>query len=232
MFIIKSFVILGDYMENISTFKKTDLFSELNFESIALLENVCSLRKFKKKDILFTEGSEGTAFFLLKSGTIQLLKIAKNGDEIVIKTAKEGEMFAEVILFEKNHYPVTALAIETSEVLMISKLKLLELLEGRDFRNDFFKVLMKKQRYLANRIRYLSSYDTQERFLLFLRDQYGEKAEININFSKKHIAKAIGAAPETFSRVILRLKKHGLIKWESRKLKLKSSIWKSIEDLE
>jgi CRP-like cAMP-binding protein len=44
--------------------------------------------------------------------------------------------------------------------------------------------------------------------------------------SKKQVAAAIGTIPETFSRLLLRLKEEGIGSWEGERLSLAPGFWK------
>ncbi|MBA7578249.1 hypothetical protein ES708_20111 [subsurface metagenome] len=90
-------------------------------------------------------------------------------------------------------------------------------------------MLMRKQRYLADRILFLTGHDVEERFFYFLEEQYGRKGEYRILMSKKDIAAAIGTIPETFSRLLLRLKQEQKLRWEGENLYLAKDFWKGFE---
>jgi CRP/FNR family transcriptional regulator len=158
--------------------------------------------------------------FLLASGSIQLIKTSAEGREVVIKTVSPGELFAEVILFEQDTYPVSALALANCELYRIPKAGLLRLLEKETFRHDFVAGLMKRMRYLADRILYLTTYDVEERFFRFLAQQFGRQEQITMTLSKKDTAAAIGATPETYSRLLLRLKSEGKIEATGKTLRV------------
>ena len=163
--------------------------------------------------------------FLLVHGTIRLHKTAPDGNDIVIRTVRPGEVFAEVILFENDVYPVTAVALTETTVLAMHRRDLLQLLSEPDFRDDFIAGLMRKQRYLADRVHYLAAYDVEERFLLYLKGQYGPRTTITPDISKKEIAAAIGTTPETLSRLSQRLAREGKLQWEGRTLRLDPKFW-------
>lgn len=182
-------------------------------------------RDLHKKEVLFREGEKGRAVFLLSTGYIRLARMTPDGREMVIKIVQPGEFFAEVILFEKDEYPVTATATEAGVVLEIPRLQLHGLLAHREFRADFIAMLMKKQRYLADRLYQLTTVDVETRFVHFLQEKFGKAPSIVIPFAKKEIAAAIGATPETFSRMILKLKKQKLLLWTGKTLKMSPQFW-------
>ncbi len=205
---------------------RTEFFKGISEKNIDTLAEICIPKWVKKKEILFLEGQEGQTIYLLACGSIRIFKSAPDGREMVIKVIKEGEIFGEVIQFEKTVYPASAIALEKSLVFIIPKLQINCLLANESFRNDFISMLMKKQRYLTERIFYLAAHDVEERFFHFLREQYGEKDEYSITLSKKDIASALGTIPETLSRLIFRLKKQGIISWEGNLLRIRRGFWK------
>ena len=200
-------------------------FSGLSEAACKRLAELSSRRTVAKRDLLFMEGSEGRAVYLLTSGSIQLVKTNIDGKETVIKTIKPGELFAEVILFEKSCYPVTSVACTEVEVIELPRAGFLKLLDAPDFRNEFMAMLMHKQRYLAERIQQLTSMDAEARFVEFLREHYGEKEKIIPDLPKKDIASAIDATPETFSRLLQKLEKRGGFTWKGKTITVKSSFW-------
>lgn len=203
-------------------------FSGLSESACKRLAELSRRRTLEKRGLLFMEGSEGKAVYLLVAGSVQLIKTTPDGRETVIKTVKEGELFAEVILFEKSCYPVSALACTVAEVIELPRAGFLKLLNEEEFRNDFMAMLMNKQRYLAERIQQLTSLDVEARFVEFLRDHYGEKAKITPELSKKDIASAIGATPETFSRLLQRLETRADFSWKGKTILVNPSFWETL----
>ncbi len=190
------------------------LFEHLSTKGLDQVAGICLEHKSPKKEILFLEGDKGYSLYMLVQGAVQLYKTAPDGKEVVIKTIKPGEMFAEVILFTENRYPVSAVALTDSTVYMLPKHQFSCLLENPDFRKDFIINLLDKMKFLTDQIKYLTQYDVENRLFLFLKEHYAGEKEIKINLSKKDVAAAIGTTPETLSRILLRLKKEGLLIWE------------------
>ena len=204
---------------------QTSLFGRLAASHRRALANVCQPVEVRRRAVLFHEGQRGDAVFLLARGQVQLHKTAAGGREIVIKVVRPGETFAEVILFEEARYPVTAVMLTDCLLLKILRRDFQRLLAGEDFRNDFVAMLMQKQRYLAERIRQLSTQSVEERFFQFLREQYGTAEQMVIGISRKALAAAIGATPETLSRLLRRLQTVGDLACKGRTWKLRPGFW-------
>ncbi len=209
--------------------QQTGWFKGLSKESREALAAVCSRKTIRKKEILFSEGQNGQALFLLAQGNVQLHKTGPDGRETIIRVVKPGEIFAEVILFEKDSYPVTAVALKSGVVYQLPKNRFNELLAEETFRTDFIRTLLEKHRYLAAKILQITTYDVRDRFFLFLKEQFGSAEEMAPGLSKKAIADAIGATPETLSRLLRRLRHEGVLSWKGRKIRLRKGFWKNRE---
>ena len=207
----------------------TSFFKGLSEDHRRELATICSAEKVKKREYLFHEGEKGGSMFLLLDGNIQLHKNTEDGREVVIRVVKPGELFAEVVLFEKDCFPVSARAVTPVEVLAFPRLGIHRLLGEEGFRSDFIALLMMKQRYLTERIQELTTKDVEYRFFIFLRAQYGEKELIHTPLSKKDIAAAIGTTPESLSRLILRLTDDEIIAWKGKEIKILSNPWKWLD---
>ena len=210
--------------------RNTDFFHWIGDKHLSSLAGISIPKKVGKKQTLFLEGQRGHAMFLLVYGMIQLHKSALDGRDIVIRVIGPGEFFAEVVLFEQDNYPVSAVALEESLVLMLPRRQIHCLLVDESFRNAFITMLMRKQRHLTERILNLTLHDAEERFFLFLKEQYGCREAYNISLSKKDIAAAIFTNPETFSRLIQRLRQSETITWKQKELTLRKGFWENREE--
>jgi CRP-like cAMP-binding protein len=113
--------------------------------------------------------------------------------------------------------PGTAYAIPRADFL--------RLLDNRAFRSDFLAALMRRMRYLADRIAQLSGTDPAERLARFLAERYGRRDRLHVTLSKKDIAAAIGVTPETLSRLIQRLESAGDLTWRGRDMRARPALW-------
>ena len=200
--------------------RQIDLFKNLELTYLQILARICRTVEYTKKELLFLEGEAGRALFFCVSGRIQLYKISPDGKEIVVKLIGPGETFAEVVLFEQKKYPVSAVALKKSRIMILPRDEFHELLGDTGFRENFILMLIQKQRYLVERIRMLSLQDIEERLYYYLKQHYGKSAEISPGLSKKDMAAAIGTVPETLSRVLNRLKIADKLQWEGDTIKI------------
>jgi len=211
-------------------FTRDELFRALGDADREYLAEICRFRRWKKREILFHEGDSADAAYLLVSGQVQLSRPAGDGREVVIATVRPVRLFAEVVLFEDPLYPVTSTALTAVRAIRIPRQGFLRLIdENSGFRHRFIGLLMKRQRYLTERVRYLTLYDLEERFFRYLAAQYGRGPVMYPGISRKDMAAAIGTTPESLSRLLGRLKADGTLRWEGDRIELSGDPFPSQE---
>jgi CRP-like cAMP-binding protein len=212
-----------------SLLEQSDFFRSISPSARRSIGAICIPKVLRKREMLFMEGDKGHSMYLMAQGAVQLFKTSVDGKEVVIKLVRAGEIFGEVVLFERDRYPVSACALTPAQVYLLPKRQLDGLLEEEDFRRDFIAMLLAKQRYLADQIFRLSALDVEQRFFHFLRDQYGDREEYVVDVTKREVAAAIDALPETLSRLLLKLKDEGAVQWDGERLRVRAGFWGEFE---
>ena len=113
---------------------------------------------FQKGDIIFCEYEPGDNFYLIQSGTVQIVKIMGNIEKI-IDILYPGEIFGEMAILEEAPRSATAIANE--------KVKALE------FNRQNFEVIMMGNPQIALKLLKLFTkriYDQKRRFMILTLD--------------------------------------------------------------
>jgi len=218
-------------MDALKLLEQSEFFRAISPQGKRAIASICIPRTLRRRETLFIEGEKGHSMYLMAQGTVQLFKTSADGKEVVIKLVRAGEIFGEVTLFAQDRFPVSASALTPAEVFLLPKRQFDSLLDDEGFRRDFIAMLLAKQRYLADQIFRLSALDVEQRFFHFLKDQYGEREEYAIDLSKRDVAAAIDALPETLSRMLLRLRDEGSAQWDGEKLRLRAGFWRARRDV-
>ncbi len=190
-------------------------------EFLKNIDSISSLIYKKKKEIVFLESQKGTNLYFLVSGSIKLYKTNEEGKEAVIHFVEPGEFFAEIVLFLKNRYPVSAIAIKNSYLLSIDSHKLFSLIDKRpDFAMKLIGIFAQRLNYMANIIKNLSIMGTKERFLNYIDTIKKSDNTATLTIPKQEIALLLGIKPETFSRVLKQLSDEGIIDIKGKNIKI------------
>ncbi|MDZ4198151.1 MAG: Crp/Fnr family transcriptional regulator [Kiritimatiellia bacterium] len=176
-------------------------------------------RGVPKNECLFREGEPGHSVYLLARGRAELFKTTPGGEEVVITVIRPGQVFAEIVLFEKDRFPVTARTLTECNIYLFPRRDIRGLLSGEAFRNDFLTMMFAKQRHLTEQILQMTYRDLEARLFLFLKDQYGDDPEIRIDLSKRSVAAALRTTPESLSRLLKKLAGEERLIWTGKILR-------------
>ena len=185
------------------------------------LNAISMLISKRKGEILFLEGDRGEDLYFVLRGAIKIFKTNSEGKEITIDIAQEGELFAEIVLFLRNMYPVSAMAIENSLLLAINSKRMFDKIkENPGFAMKFLGLFAKRLNYLTEKVKELSIDDAKKRVLSYLNKKDKGDGIVEIKLPKKEISSSIGISPETFSRMLKKLTEEGMISIEGKVIKL------------
>ncbi len=217
-------------MDITTLLEQSDFFRSLSPARRRSVAGICIPKTLRRREMLFLEGETGHSMYLMALGAVQLYKTSAEGKEVVIKLVRPGEIFGEVVLFQQDRFPVSACALTPAQVFLLPKRQFDLLLDEEEFRREFIGMLLAKQRFLTEQIFRLSALDVEQRFFHFLREQYGEREEYIVDVTKRDVAAAIDALPETLSRLLLKLKEEGSIEWEGENLRVRRGFWRARDD--
>jgi CRP/FNR family transcriptional regulator len=196
-------------------------FGNFDEETFTLLNNISTLVKKDKKEAFFFEDDEGENIYFLVSGIVKLYKTNDEGKEAIVHFVKPGELFAEILLFLKHRYPVTAEATEASLALGINAKKLYHLIEQKpDLAIKLIGMMAQRIKYFLSIIENLTLSDAKNRLLKYLKMQANKKNDnsVILPITKGDLAILLGITPETLSRLLKKLSEEGIIKVEGKKI--------------
>ncbi|MDY6820283.1 MAG: Crp/Fnr family transcriptional regulator [Deferribacterota bacterium] len=200
------------------------LYSFLNSKDNQLvdsLDEITSLLKKKKNSNLFFEGELAQYFYFLIDGAVRLYRVGEDGKEAHIKFVESKEIFAEVVLFEEDVYPVNAYILTDSLLLAIDRDKFREfILSNSELSKKYIYFLVKRIKYLVDKIDSLQLEDAKGRlikYLLYLKS-IQKSNTIYLNRTKKEVSEMLGIRAETLARLLKKLDDEKVIKISSNKI--------------
>jgi len=99
---------------------KLSIFAGLSEPEIDLVASCGKQLEFQEKDIIFQEGDQGRALFVVLEGAIQISTVVLEDLEKPIVTLSKGGVFGEVSLIDQNPREVRATAMTASTLLQIN----------------------------------------------------------------------------------------------------------------
>ena len=141
------------------------VFSGISPELFYKMEKTIKERSFSKGEIIFKEGDPGDAFYIIKSGAIEILKGDQSKNtQVRLAIRGEGDFFGEMSLLEDSPRFALARAVRDSTVLEISR--------------EDFKSLLAKNPAIAMEVMGVLSSRIREADLQMIRDLEEKNAQL------------------------------------------------------
>ena len=86
-------------------------------------------RRYPSGSVVFHQGDDSEASYLILKGKVKVVLISGSGREIALNILKSGSYFGETSVFGGMPRSVTVIALEDSELLVIPRLVILDMLE-------------------------------------------------------------------------------------------------------
>lgn len=109
-------------MEIIGLLKQTPLFSEMNEADLEELIPSTRLENYEPGRVILREGRVGAAFFLIVSGSIEVIKALGTPGEKVVNRLGAGDFFGEIANMKHTTRVASVRALTDTQCLMIQRL--------------------------------------------------------------------------------------------------------------
>lgn len=204
-----------DILEHIG---KISLFQELPIEHRKCLAALVVDKTYKRGGLIFSEGDEGTGFFIIVTGRVKIFKLSLGGKEQIIHIFGPGEPIGEAAAFAGKHFPANAEALEDSRLFFFSRIDFINLIkEDPTLALNMLSVLSQRLHRFAYLIADLSLKEVPGRLaahLLYLSKTEQDGETLHFDISMRQLSSLLGTIPATLSRIMTKMNKAGLIQSE------------------
>lgn len=216
-------------MKMIDVLLNSSLFTDMSYDEVKnafkyLDKNYSGTyytKKFFADDYIAIEGYTCENLGIILRGEIEVQRELPSGKFLTISSFKEGDCFAESIIFsKKNEYPSSIVSITESEILFISKTGLLKLMSMNEklFEN-FARILSDRIHLLSDRVTTLSLDNIRKKIANLLLKEYKTTASLTIvlPYSRDKMAQLLNVTRPSLSRELTNMKNDGLIDYYKNK---------------
>ncbi|TAK99279.1 MAG: Crp/Fnr family transcriptional regulator [Verrucomicrobia bacterium] len=201
----------------VNTLRSCQLFTGLPLPDLQNIAAVSLLKNLDKGDYLFHEGDPARGFYVVQRGAVNVHRVNAAGKEQVIHVFRTGESFAEVALATATGYPADARAIEPTQVLLVQKDGILELLKRQpELALRMLGSMSSHLRVLVGQLEDLTLKDVETRLANWLvkrcpNPASESPARIELTMTKRMLAAELGTISETFSRTLAKFRQQKLL---------------------
>lgn len=182
------------------------------------------MHTFKKKDVIFSEGSPVNGVYFVYEGTVKIHKAWGPNKELILNFARKGDMIGYRALGDDQILPITATALEKVTICFMT-LPFFELFiqSNQSLTYALMKFFANALQEAEKRMRNLALMDVKGRVaetLLMLDRKFGrdEMGLINVVLTRQDMAAYAGTTYETFIRTLNELNAGGLIQQVDKRL--------------
>ncbi len=188
------------------------VFSGLNAECLKVLINLAQVRKKSEGEVLFNKGERADGLYVLGLGEIEMFSATGEGKEQILHVLGEGELCAEVPLFQGGVYPASARAYTDIEYCYIEGGAFLDFAcENPEVLLEMLAVISLRTKKFLGMVESLSLQDVTQRLAGYLLSHADSAGIVRLNRSKLELAAELGTIPETLSRSLKKLTSQGAI---------------------
>jgi CRP-like cAMP-binding protein len=176
----------------------------------------------RKGEMLFTEGDKVAGMYFIYTGAVKVHKKWDAEKELIVRIASNGDIVGHRGLGKDIYYPVSATALEPTDVCFVSLDFFISSLKvNHDFLFQLMLFFAGELKESEKNMRNLAHMPVKGRVaiaLLNLQNKFGtdSKGLINLTISRQDLASYAGATYETVFKIINELKRDELIRIEGK----------------
>ncbi len=193
-------------------------------EALKELSESHKIKHLKKREMLYLEDNFPHALFYISKGKVKTFKTNEGGKELITGVFGKGDFLGYLPLLKDCEYQDSAMALEDSEINVISKDDFNKLVNtNKDVSMKFIKLLsgnvMEKEEELL-KYAYNSVRKRVADSLVKIAGKYEEDNQDLFALSREDLANMVGTAPESVIRVLSEFKADKIIETQGRKVKI------------
>ena len=201
------------------------LFRDWSVSALEQLAEISSFQAHRKGKLLFLEEDRCDHLYALIDGRIQLFRSLADGRETTLNVVSGGGLVGCAALFLEHCFPASARVISPQARLIVVDgepfLKMMD--EDRVIARSIIAALARRPTVVAGRVESLMGETSMARVVNWLLDQPSHEGAgpgrcIQIENTKKALARSLGMTPETLSRHLAGLREQGIIAVKNREI--------------
>lgn len=201
--------------------RNIELFEDLDDAQLDQIVQASDDRDLVRGDVIFAEGADADALYIVRSGRIAILNRSFDGRESMIALMERGDLFGEMSLFDGLGRSAEARALEPSAIVVIPFSPLQVLWE------DHPQLLWRVIAMLSRRLRAMDEaladsffLDVTGRTAKHLLELAGESDEFEIPITQEELAGLVGASRERVNKAISNFLRLGWIEQQDRSYRI------------
>jgi CRP/FNR family transcriptional regulator len=183
------------------------MFSALTESNLKDLYNQTHIKTYSKDSIVFYEGDASDYLHILLDGDIKLYKTTPKGTQIQINRLTSPGLIGEYACFENHPFPATCEFVTEGSMGLLPFSVVYKHLNDPNFSLEIIKSLTSKVGLLSALVHKETVLSSEAK----VADLITQKLSLFQRLKNNELASILNLTPETFSRILTKFKKEGLI---------------------
>ena len=208
-------------MASIHALRHVPLFADVADAELALLAPCLVRRSFAKDVLIFSEGSPGSALYIIESGQVRIYLTSSNGQQISLSVYGPGQVFGEISLLDGLPRSASVAALEPVIALALERDDFLPYMDAHPaVARSVIRVLSVRLRHTTTFAESLVFLDVAARLAAKLLELAAWRSETegsaDISMTQGDLATWVGASRESVNKALSDFRKQGLITIEGQ----------------
>ncbi len=188
------------------------IFQNLESEQIQEVQRLIRQIELAPGSVLFREGDSSDSLYLVRKGSLKLVRYGSDGSEYILDTLFPGDFYGGDQLFLSSVARETGVAAEILGICMIKADEFQHLILQKP------EIALKAMTYLNAKldqyrlqVEILSTSDVQKRICMYLSERYRKTGSTTLHLTQDEIGSALHLTKETVNRKLSSLKEEGIL---------------------
>jgi CRP/FNR family transcriptional regulator, cyclic AMP receptor protein len=212
------------FMTPTNILKTIPLFESLSDENIQKLTGLLRRMTIRSGEILFREGDEGTALYIIHQGRIKI-SMSKLLDKLTLAILGQGEFLGEMALLDGQPRSADAVAMEETQLYALNRKDFLSFLMNNDnaVRNILTALSMRLRNTdnLLAEMCFLSlSARLAKKLVELAATSEQEQSEYSLNISQQELANILGVSRESINKELSILRSRKILSTSRKSIRI------------
>ena len=213
-------------MERASFLSGVAIFSQLEQTHLEDLTTKLRHRTYQRGEVIFHQDDPGDRLHFVAGGLVKISIVSSDGRENDIALLTVGGCFGEMSVLDGGLRSATAVAVEPTETMMLSREDFLSFLNAHSqIAIQIIGLLVRRLRTMDEMVGDMVFLDVPTRVakkLLELANTYwdarGATNDLTVPLGQEELSRLVGSSRETVSRALTSYRKMGLLTTSHRKI--------------
>ena len=215
-------LISTNQLEIKESLQKIPIFEKFPTSAMVEMMEEIYLKRFTNGEAIFWEDEPGAGLHIVERGRVRLSKTSVSGRVLILKILLPGSTFNEASVFDGGSNPVSAMALDESDVWVISSPALRQTIRRHPELAEAFLVrLSRAVREMVTKVEETAFLSVNHRMARLIEELFNQPASgAAHNYTQEELAALLGTVREVAARALRDLARSGAIQNRRRQISI------------